>query len=97
MKSDLLSTVFINFCTTCESSASHDPQLPVRRARSACAAAIQLMPDNHISGLPVMDETRRLVGVLTKRDLLRRSEAGTERHRPRWLEVLVGPGRIAGE
>ena len=36
------------------------------------------MLDNHISGLPVMDEARQLVGVLTEGDLLRRSETGTE-------------------
>lgn len=55
------------------------------------------MLDNHIGGLPVIDEAGQLVGVLTEGDLLRRSETGTERHRPRWLEVLMGPGRIAGE
>jgi hypothetical protein len=30
-------------------------------------------------------------------DLLRRGETGTERDRPRWLEVVMGPGRIARE
>ena len=60
------------------------------------AQAIQLMLDNQISGLPVID-AGRLVGILTEGDLLRRSETGTERHRPRWLEILMGPGRLAGE
>ncbi len=60
------------------------------------AAAIRLMLDNHISGLPVID-AGRLVGILTEGDLLRRSETGTERHRPRWLEILMGPGRLADE
>src|SRR5260370_932089 len=54
------------------------------------------MSDTHISGLPVID-AGRLVGSLTEGDLLRRSETGTERHRPRWLEILMGPGRLAGE
>jgi CBS domain-containing protein len=45
----------------------------------------------------VKDEAGQLVGVLTEGDLLRRSETRTERHRPRWLEVLAGPGPIAGE
>jgi CBS domain-containing protein len=53
------------------------------------------MLDNHIGGLLVMDEAGQLVGVLTEGDLLRRSESGNERHRPRWLEVLMGE-RIAG-
>jgi CBS domain-containing protein len=61
------------------------------------AEAIRLMLDNHIGGLPVMDEARHLVGVLTEGDLLRRSKTGTQRHRPRSLELLMGPGQIAGE
>jgi len=61
------------------------------------AEAIRLMLDNQISGLPVIDTAGRLVGILTEGDLLRRSETGTERHRPRWLEILMGPGRLAGE
>ena len=61
------------------------------------AEAIRLMLDNQISSLPVIDAAGRLVGILTEGDLLRRSETGTERHRPRWLEILMGPGRLAGE
>jgi CBS domain-containing protein len=61
------------------------------------AEAIRLMLDHQISGLPVIDAAGRLVGILTEGDLLRRSETGTERHRPRWLEILMGPGRLAGE
>jgi hypothetical protein len=30
-------------------------------------------------------------------DFLRRAEAGTERKRPRWLEFITGPGRLADE
>jgi CBS domain-containing protein len=59
--------------------------------------AIRLMLDKQISGLPVTDDVGKVVGILTEGDLLRRSETGTERHRPRWLEILMGPGRIAGE
>jgi CBS domain-containing protein len=61
------------------------------------AEAIRVMLDNRISGLPVLDEAGRLVGILTEGDLLRRGETGTERHRPRWLEILMGPGRLAEE
>ncbi len=61
------------------------------------AQAIRLMLDNGVSGLPVLGDDRKVVGILTEGDLLRRSETGTERHRPRWLELLMGPGRMAGE
>jgi CBS domain-containing protein len=67
------------------------------RPDATIAEAIGLMLDNRISGLPVLDETGRLVGILTEGDLLRRGETGTERHRPRWLEILMGPGRLAAE
>lgn len=65
--------------------------------RTPVAKAIRLMLDNQVSGLPVLDDDGKVVGILTEGDLLRRSETGTERHRPRWLEVLMGPARMAGE
>jgi len=64
---------------------------------SSVAQAIRLMLDNSVSGVPVLAADRKLVGILTEGDLLRRGETGTERHRPRWLEILMGPGRAAGE
>jgi CBS domain-containing protein len=59
--------------------------------------AIQLMLKLRISGLPVVDNTGALVGILTEGDLLRRAELGTQKRRPRWIEFLVGPGRLASE
>jgi CBS domain-containing protein len=59
--------------------------------------AVRLMLQNHISGLPVIDRSGVLVGVVTEGDFLRRSETGTERKRPRWLEFLMGPRRLADE
>jgi CBS domain-containing protein len=59
--------------------------------------AVRLMLQNRISGLPVTDKNGRLVGIVTEGDFLRRGELGTERRRPRWLEFLIGPGRLATE
>jgi CBS-domain-containing membrane protein len=59
--------------------------------------AAELMLQNRISGLPVVDATGSLVGVVTEGDFLRRGEIGTQRRRPKWLEFLVGPGRLAGD
>ena len=59
--------------------------------------AIRLMLDHRISGLPVVDGSGKVVGMLTEGDLLRRAETQTERQRPRWLELLLGPGRLADE
>ncbi|HXW27474.1 MAG TPA: CBS domain-containing protein [Xanthobacteraceae bacterium] len=58
---------------------------------------VRLMLQHRISGLPVIDGAGRLVGVVTEGDFLRRVEAGTERRRPRWLQFIAGPGRLADE
>ena len=59
--------------------------------------AVQLMLRHKISGLPVVNADGKLVGIVTEGDFLRRAETATERHRPRWLQFLVGPGRLADE
>jgi CBS domain-containing protein len=61
------------------------------------ARAIRVMLQNRISGLPVVDAAGRLVGMVTEGDFLRRAETATQRKRPRWLEFLAGPGRMADE
>jgi len=61
------------------------------------ARAVQLMLQNKVSGLPVVDDKGRLLGIVTEGDFLRRGELGTQRQRPRWLEFLLGPGRLAAE
>jgi CBS-domain-containing membrane protein len=55
------------------------------------------MIENRISGLPVVDAAGRLVGMVTEGDFLRRTETGTEIRRPRWLQFLLSPGRLADE
>jgi CBS domain-containing protein len=64
---------------------------------STVLQAARLMLQHHISGLPVIDKDGNLVGVLSEGDFLRRRETKTERRRSRWLEFLMGPGRIAAE
>jgi CBS domain-containing protein len=57
--------------------------------------AVRLMLQNGISGLPVVDDAERVIGIISEGDLLRRAEIATERQRSRWLEFLAGPGRLA--
>lgn len=57
--------------------------------------AAQLMIEHGISGLPVVDGKGELIGMLTERDLLHRKEIGTEKHRPRWIEIFVDPTELA--
>jgi CBS domain-containing protein len=59
--------------------------------------AVRLMLQHRISGLPVVDGSGNLQGVVTEGDFLRRAETGTARKRSRWLEFLLGPGRLATE
>ncbi|MBV8510910.1 MAG: CBS domain-containing protein [Xanthobacteraceae bacterium] len=59
--------------------------------------AIRLMLQRKFSGLPVVDSAGALVGIVTEGDLLRRSETGTQRKRPRWIEFLIGSGKLANE
>jgi len=66
-------------------------------ADTTVVQAAQIMLQKRISGLPVVDKDGNLVGMVTEGDFLRRTEAGTERRRPRWLEFLIGPGRLADE
>src|SRR5215475_13761178 len=66
-------------------------------ATASIMDAVRMMLENKISGLPVVDGAGGLVGVVTEGDFLRRIETGTQRRRPRWIEFLVGPGRLAQE
>jgi len=64
---------------------------------ASISEAIGVMLERKFSGLPVVDARGALVGIVTEGDLLRRTETGTQRKRSRWIEFLVGPGRLASE
>jgi CBS domain-containing protein len=57
----------------------------------------QLLIDRRISGVPVLDAQGTLVGIVSEGDLLRRTEAATERRSSWWLELLSGPEQLASE
>lgn len=67
------------------------------RPDASIVEAAMLMLCNHVSGLPVLDDHRKLIGIVSEGDFLRRSEIGTQRKRPRWLQYFVGPNRAAAE
>jgi CBS domain-containing protein len=73
------------------------PRVISIEADAAVMQAVRIMLQNRISGLPVVGPKGELVGMLTEGDFLRRREIGTERRRSRWLEFLIGPGRLADE
>ena len=51
------------------------------------AEAVETMLRSRVSALFVFDADHALVGVLSEGDLLRRAELGTDRKRPRWIEL----------
>ena len=59
--------------------------------------AARLMLQHKISGLPVVDDAKNLIGIVSEGDFLRRRETGTQHRRARWIEFIVGPGKLATE
>ena len=53
------------------------------------------MLQKHVSGLPVVDATGKLVGIISEGDFIRRSEIGTQRKRGQFLKFILGPGKKA--
>lgn len=59
--------------------------------------AAELMVARRLSGLPVVDATGSLVGIITEGDLLRRWEMGTERRHAGFAAFKAGLERIAAD
>ncbi|MGY4567151.1 CBS domain-containing protein [Bradyrhizobium sp. USDA 3256] len=57
--------------------------------------AANIMLQHRISGLPVVDRDGALVGIVTERDFLRRTEIGTEKKRNWLMTFVLGPGQWA--
>ena len=57
--------------------------------------AADIMLQRHLSGLPVVEASGKLVGIISEGDFIRRSEIGTQRKRGRWLKLILGPGKEA--
>jgi CBS domain-containing protein len=64
-------------------------------ATATLAEAVETLLRSHVSALLVFDADNALVGILSEGDLLRRSELGTEKKRPHWLEFLLSGGALA--
>ena len=59
--------------------------------------AARLMLKHGISGLPVVEDDGRVVGMVTEGDLLHRVENDTQRHRSLLSEMFSSSERLAGE
>jgi CBS domain-containing protein len=61
------------------------------------ADAARIMLAQRVSGLPVLDEHGKLVGIVTEGDLLRRAEIGTDGAQAGWLKSLLMPSAVAAD
>ncbi|MEO6781419.1 MAG: CBS domain-containing protein [Bradyrhizobium sp.] len=57
--------------------------------------AANTMLQRHVSGLPVVSATGKLVGIISEGDFIRRSEIGTQRQRGWFLKFILGSGKEA--
>ena len=56
--------------------------------RAPLSEVAKAMLSRHISGLPVVDDSGRLIGIVSEGDLCRRAETSTGRRRSWWLELF---------
>lgn len=59
--------------------------------------AAKTMLEKRISAVPVVDNTGKLVGIVTESDLMHRAEAGTEHPYSWWVHFLAGDATIAAD
>jgi CBS domain-containing protein len=67
------------------------------RPDTPVATIAEVLLANRISAVPVVNDKDALVGIVSEGDLIHRVEAGTERHRSWWLELLTGKEILAHE
>ena len=67
------------------------------RLDTPVATIAEVLLANRISAVPVVNDKDVLVGIVSEGDLIHRVEAGTERHRSWWLELLTGKETLAHE
>jgi CBS domain-containing protein len=57
----------------------------------------RLFMERRISAVPVVDDQRKIVGIVSEGDLVHRSEISTERRHPWWLVLMAGDEGLAAE
>jgi CBS domain-containing protein len=56
-----------------------------------------LMVEKHISGVPVVTDNGKLIGMVSQSDLLHRAEVGTERKHKWWFRIFADSAAAARE
>jgi CBS domain-containing protein len=56
-----------------------------------------LMVEKHISGVPVLTEDGKIIGIVSQSDLMHRAEVGTERKHKWWFRIFADSNALARE
>jgi CBS domain-containing protein len=64
---------------------------------ASIADAAKLMLENKISGLPVIDATRHVIGIVSEHDLLRPREGDKGKLGSHWLQLMIERARLVEE
>jgi CBS domain-containing protein len=67
------------------------------RPETSVREVADILLTNRISAVPVVNNTGKLVGIISEGDLIRRAETDTHRRRSWWLELLAGSTPLAAE
>jgi CBS domain-containing protein len=67
------------------------------RSDTSLSEIADILLKNRISGVPVVDDAGRVIGIVSEGDLIHRVEVGTEHRRSWWLELLCGKRVLAQE
>jgi len=72
---------------------------PVISVKPSCTVkeVAKTLLERRISAVPVVDDTGKLVGIVSEGDLMHRAEIGTQRRHSWWLRVLTGDDALAAE
>lgn len=72
---------------------------PVVTVNPSCPVTevAKILLERRISAVPVVDQSGKLVGIVSEGDLLHRAETGTERMHSWWLRIVAGDGTLADD
>ena len=56
-----------------------------------------ILSKRHISAVPIVDGSGKLIGLVSEGDLIRRFEIGTQRRRSWWLSIFASNAQLAEE
>jgi len=65
------------------------PNVPSVRPEQDAKAAVELLAKTELGAIPVVDEERRVIGIVSESDLVLREEE-SDLHLPHWLNIMGG-------